>query len=154
MPHNAAFHHGLHRLIRLKQHAGKGMHQNLENLPEVPKSKNNGHSHTYCINMYVGNYLRGMVLQGCRLLKRCQNLPARHCVAEVGLLSHVRTYLPGTVLQGCRLFTTSWALWGRGAGCLRGVGTCLPGTVGKFSRLFKRCWNLPPGHCWARGAGC
>ena len=31
----------------------------------------------------VGTYLPGTVLQGCRLFKRCQNLPAGHCVAGV-----------------------------------------------------------------------
>ena len=28
----------------------------------------------------VGTYLPGSVLQWCRLFKRCQNLPAGHCV--------------------------------------------------------------------------
>ena len=68
-------------------------------------------------------YLPGTVLQGCRLFKRCRNLPAGHCVtvvkavlamsgstcrtlcySDAGCLSNVRKYLPGTVLQGCRLF--------------------------------------------------
>ena len=31
----------------------------------------------------VGTYLPGTVLQGCRLLKRCQNRPAGHYVAGV-----------------------------------------------------------------------
>ena len=31
----------------------------------------------------VGTYLRGNVLQGCRLYKRCQNLPARQCITVV-----------------------------------------------------------------------
>ena len=31
----------------------------------------------------VGTYLRGTGLQWCRLVKRCQNLPAQHCVAGV-----------------------------------------------------------------------
>ena len=31
----------------------------------------------------VGTYLLGTVLQRCRLLKRCQNLPAGHCVTVV-----------------------------------------------------------------------
>ena len=35
-----------------------------------------------CLNG-VGTYLPGTVLQGCRLFKRCQNLPAGHCVAGV-----------------------------------------------------------------------
>ena len=82
----------------------------------------------------VGTYLSGTVLQWCRLLKRCQNLPTEHCftvvqaVKEVsvptwrvmcysgaGCLRDVRTYLPGTVLQGCRLFISD--------------GTYLQGTV-------------------------
>ena len=86
-----------------------------------------------CINN-VRVYLPGTVLQWCRLFKRCQNLPARHCVtvvkavlamsestfrtlcySDAGCLSNVRNYLPGTVMQGCR--------------------------------LFERCQNLPAGHC-------
>ena len=31
----------------------------------------------------VGVYLPGTVLQGCRLFKRCQNLPAGQCVTVV-----------------------------------------------------------------------
>ena len=31
----------------------------------------------------VGTYLPGTVLQWCRLFKRCQNLPAGHCVTVV-----------------------------------------------------------------------
>ena len=31
----------------------------------------------------VGTYLPGIVLQGCKLFKRCRNLPAWHCVAGV-----------------------------------------------------------------------
>ena len=31
----------------------------------------------------VGTYLPGTVVQGCRLFKRCQNLPPRHCGAGV-----------------------------------------------------------------------
>ena len=118
-----------------------------------------------------------MVLQGCRLLKLCLNLPARHCVAGVqavkvvseptcqalccrgaGCLIGVRTYLPGTVLQGCRLVNL----------CLNlPAGYCVA-----CCRLFKRCWNRPAGLCgagvqavqavleptshalWGRGAGC
>ena len=57
-------------------------------------------------------------LQGCRLVKRCQNLPPRHCGAGLQAVQVV-------------LETTSWALWGRGAGCLSGVGTYLPNTVGQ-----------------------
>ena len=50
-------------------------------------------------------YLLGTVLQWCRLFKRCQNLPAGHCVHRgANCLSSVRTYLRGTVLQWCRLF--------------------------------------------------
>ena len=90
------------------------------------------------------------MLQGCRLLKRCPNLPARHCVAEVkavkavseptcwalfcrgaGCLSGVRTYLQGTVC--------------RGAGCLRGVGTNLPGTVLQGCRLLMQSQKYLPG---------
>ena len=53
----------------------------------------------------VRTYLPGTVLQWCRLFKRCQNLPAGHCVHRgANCLSSVGTYLPGTVLQWCGLF--------------------------------------------------
>ena len=35
-----------------------------------------------CLSI-VGTYLPGTVLQGCRLFKQCQNLPAGHCVTGV-----------------------------------------------------------------------
>ena len=35
-----------------------------------------------CLNC-VRTYLPGTVLQGCRLFKRCQNLPTGHCVTVV-----------------------------------------------------------------------
>ena len=60
----------------------------------------------------------GTVLQGCRLFKRCWNLPAWQCIAVLQAVkvvseptcqalfyigkssfSNVGTYLPGTVLQ-------------------------------------------------------
>ena len=53
----------------------------------------------------VSTYLPETVLQWCRLLKQCQNLPAGPmCYSGESCLSNVRTYLPGTVLQWCRLF--------------------------------------------------
>ena len=54
----------------------------------------------------VGTYVLGTVLQGCRLFKRCWNLPGGHCMCcrDAGCLKGVRTYLLGTVLQVCRLF--------------------------------------------------
>ena len=88
------------------------------------------------------------------------------------LLSDVRTYLPGTVMQGCRLFTTTWALWGRGAGCLRvwepasqapwrslvgclsGVGTNLQGTVGPGVQAVKSASEPTSGAKLGRGTGC
>ena len=106
----------------------------------------------------IRSYLPGTVLQWCRLFKRCQNLPASHCLTVVqtclscvgtylpgtvlsgaGFLSGVRTYLPGTVLQWCRL----------GADCLNRVRTYLPGIVLQWCRLFKQCHKLPAGHCVA-----
>ena len=76
------------------------------------------------------------MLQGCRLPKRCRNLPARHCV---------------TVVQAVKVVSepTCLALCNRGADCLSGVGTYLPGTVLQWCRLFKQCRNLPAGHCVA-----
>ena len=38
MQHNAAFHQGLHYLLRLKQLSGIEIYHNLENLPLTPKS--------------------------------------------------------------------------------------------------------------------
>ena len=72
----------------------------------------------------VGTYLPGTVLQWCRLLKQCRNLPAGHCVT-VGM-----TY-SAVSEPTCR------ALCFSGEGCLSGVGTYLPGTVLQWCRLFK-----------------
>ena len=93
----------------------------------------------------------GTLLQCCRMFKRCQNLPAGHCVTVVkavlvisestcsalcysgkDCLSCVRTYLLGTVLQGCRLFKRCQNLPTRH--CVTVV------------QLFKQCLNLPAGH--------
>ena len=38
------------------------------------------------------------------MLKRCQNLPAGHCVAEVQNVKTGGNLSAGTVLQGCRMF--------------------------------------------------
>ena len=43
--------------------------------------------------------------QGCRLLKRCRNLPPGHCRARgSGCLIGLGTYLLSTAGQGCRVF--------------------------------------------------
>ena len=76
----------------------------------------------------------GTVFQWCRLFKRCQNLPAGHCVAGVQTVSVVSE-------------PTRVALCFSGAGCLSGVRTYLPSTVLQWCRLFKRCQNLPARHC-------
>ena len=76
------------------------------------------------------------MLQGCRLFKRCRNLPGGHCVAGVQAVKVV--YEPT-----CR------ALCCTGTGCSSGVGTYLLGTVMRVCRLFKRCQNIPAGHCVA-----
>ena len=52
MQQHAAFHQGLHCLLRLKQHSGTEKHQNLENSTCDPLNVHNGQSDTYCINMY------------------------------------------------------------------------------------------------------
>ena len=80
----------------------------------------------------VRTYLLGTVLQGCRLYKWCQNLPAGHCVTVVQAVKAVSE-------PTCR------ALCNRGADCLSCVGTYLPGTVLHWCRLYKRCQNLPAG---------
>ena len=64
----------------------------------------------------VGTYLPGTVLQGCRLLKWCQNLPAGHCVTVVQTVSAL-------------LEPPCQALCYRGAGCLEIFRTYLPGTM-------------------------
>ena len=71
-----------------------------------------------------------------RLLKRCQDLPAGHCVAAVQAVSAV-------------MEPTSRALCCRGAVCLSSVGTYLSGTVLQGCRLLKRCQNLLGRHCVA-----
>ena len=82
----------------------------------------------------VRTYLLGTVLQGCRLFKRCQNLPAGHCVTVVRTVYAVSE-------PTCR------ALCYSGADCLSGVRTYLAGTVLQGCKLFKRCQNPPAGHC-------
>ena len=62
------------------------------------------------------NLPAGHCVQVCRMLKWCKNLPARHGVA--GVQAAVAVSEP-----------TCWALCCRGAGCFSGVGTYLPGTV-------------------------
>ena len=44
---------------------------------------------------------------------------------------------------------TSWAFWGRGAGCYSGVGTYLQGTMRQVRWLLKGCREILPGHCGA-----
>ena len=86
-----------------------------------------------CLSI-VGTYLPRTVLQGCRLYKRCWNLPARHCVTGVQAVLAMAE-------------PTCWALCYSGADCLSSVGTYLPGTVLQWGRLFERCRNLPAVHC-------
>ena len=93
------------------------------------------------------------MVQRCRLLKQCWNLPPRHCGGRGACcLCVVGTFLQGTVGHGCRLLwgvlnPNSGKLWGRGICCLSSVRTFLLGTVRQGCRLFKRCRNLPPEHC-------
>ena len=74
--------------------------------------------------------------QGCRLFKRCWNLPSGQCVAGVQGVSVV-------------LEPTSPVLLGSGACCLSSVRTTSRALLGQGCRLFNRGLNLPPGHCWA-----
>ena len=71
-----------------------------------------------------------------RLIKLCQNLPARHCAAGAQAVLAISE-------PTCR------APCYRGAGCISGVGTYLAGTVLQGCRLFQQCLNLPAGHCVA-----
>ena len=82
----------------------------------------------------VRTYLRGTVLQWCRLFKQCWKLPAGHCLTDVQTFQAVSE-------------RTCLALCYSGADCWSGVRTYLPGTVLQWCRLFKRCQNLPTGHC-------
>ena len=137
----------------------------------------------------VRTYLLGIVLQWCRLFKRCQNLPAGHCVTVVkavlamsgptyrawcysveSFFSNVGVYLPCTVLQWCRLLKqcqnlpaghcitvvkavlamsepTYRARCYSRESCFSNVGVYLLGTVLQWCRLFKQCQNLPAEHC-------
>ena len=83
----------------------------------------------------VGTFMPGTVLQGCRLFKRCQNLPVGHCVTVVQAVEEMSE-------------PTCQALCYSVAGCLSNVRTYLLGTVLKWCRLFKQCQNLPAGHCF------
>ena len=76
-----------------------------------------------CCLSAVGTYLPGTVGQGCRLLKRCWNLPSQHCGAVVL-----------AVYSGSE--PTSRALLSRDAGCLSGVSFYL------LSRLDGQTWIL------------
>ena len=52
MPHNAAFHQGLHCLLRFKEHSETEIHHNFENSTCDPLKLHNGQYHTYYINIY------------------------------------------------------------------------------------------------------
>ena len=124
-----------------------------------------------CLNC-VGTYLLGTVLQGCRLFKRCQSLPAGHCDAGVQAVKAVLEPTRQHCVAGVQTVQavsepTCRALCCRGTDCLSGVGTCLlgtvcwgagclssgrtylPGTVLQECKLLKQCLNLHAGHCVA-----
>ena len=74
------------------------------------------------------------MLLGCRLFKRCWNLPAGHCVGGCRLFKRCQNLSAGHFVAGVQAVLavsepTSRELCGRGAGCLSGVGTYFPGTV-------------------------
>ena len=74
------------------------------------------------------------MLQWCRLLKLCQNLPAGHCVTVVKAVLAMSE-------------PTCQALCCSGAGCLSNIGTYLPGTVLQWCRMFMQYQTLHAGHC-------
>ena len=82
----------------------------------------------------VRTYLPGTVVQWCRLFKRCQNLPAGHCVTGVQTVRAVSE-------------PTYRALCYSVADCLCGVYTYLPGSVLYWCRLIKHSQNLPTRYC-------
>ena len=97
-------------------------------------------------------YLLGTVVQGFRLFKQCQNLPAGHSVAGVQAAKAVLE--PTFQALCCRLF--KWCLNQPARHCVAGVqgslssvGTYQPGTVLQGCRLVKSCQNLPARHCVA-----
>ena len=53
MQHHAAFHQGLHCLLRLKQPSGTEIHHNIENFTSCHPLKYKMGSYTYCINIIV-----------------------------------------------------------------------------------------------------
>ena len=55
MQHNAAFHQGLHCLLRLKQSLGTEIHHKFENYICEPFKLQNGQSHTYCVKSVCAN---------------------------------------------------------------------------------------------------
>ena len=100
----------------------------------------------------VRTYLLGTVLQLCRMFKRCQNLPAGHCVTVVQAVTGVSEptcralcYRVADILVVSE--PTCRAMCYRVADCLSGVRTYLPGTVLQGCRLHKQYRNLPAGHC-------
>ena len=112
------------------------------------------------------------MLQGCRVLKWCPNLPALLYVAVVQAvkvvleptcralccsgavcLSGVESYLPCTVCRdaGCKMVLepTCRALCCWVAGCSSCVGTYLLGPVLQVCRLLKQRRKLSARHCVA-----
>ena len=85
-----------------------------------------------CISC-VGTYLPGTLLQWCRLFKRCQNLPAGHCVTVCRLFKQCQNLPAGHCVTSVQTVyamsePTCRALCYRGAGCLSSVRTYLLGT--------------------------
>ena len=79
----------------------------------------------------VGTFLPDTVLQGCRMLKWCLNLPAGHCVAGMQAVEAVSEPTSRHCVAGVQNVSvvsepTCWALCCRGAECLNAVATYLP----------------------------
>ena len=101
----------------------------------------------------VGTYMPDTVLQGCRLVKRCQNLPWGTLGQWCRLFKRCRNLPPGHWLTraACCLSgsePTSWALLGSGAGCLSGVSYYLPrGGTRYCSTFYFRTYQVSLGSC-------
>ena len=98
----------------------------------------------------VRTYLPGTVLQGCRLFKRCWNLPAGHGVAGVQAVKAMSEPTCRVLCAGVKAVSAvsepiSRALCCGSAGCLSGGIIYLLGTVLQGYRLFEQCQNLPAG---------
>ena len=114
---------------------GAGCLKDINILISIPTSLAPWGMDAGCFSNVV-TYLLGTMEKGCRLFKRCQNLPPGHCGTGSRQLTWNRNpppmYCGAGVQSGLAVSEpTSQSLWDSGAGCFSGVRTYLPGTVGQ-----------------------